>query len=77
MNKLKASPAYRAELSCRIGKRVISGEDAPPAGVAKHDWVLYHLLSAVEDIAKALYPATERTEVAGAPVQIQIKRRRR
>jgi hypothetical protein len=54
-DRLAANPAlYRAELSCRIGKDVIEGKVRPPPGVARSDWILYHLLSAVEDLARAL-----------------------
>lgn len=53
--RLHRNPAlYRAELSARIGKGVIEGSANPPHGVTRTDWVLYQLLSAVEDLARGI-----------------------
>ena len=53
--RLEANAAlYRAELSCRVGKDVLRGQAAPAPGFTAHEWVMYHLLSAVEDLARGL-----------------------
>ena len=46
--------AYRAKLSCRIGRDVIEGKTVAPGGIARTEYALYNLLHAVEEIADAL-----------------------
>jgi len=45
---------FRAELFCRIGKDLLSGVMSTPTGIPRDDWIMYHLLNAIEDLAKGL-----------------------
>ena len=54
-SELARCPAlYRARLSCKVGRDIISGETKPPCGLFPHEYALYNLLDAVADIARAL-----------------------
>jgi len=53
--KRKITPAYRAQLSCKVGKDVLRGKTGiVPQGVTPVEWALFNLLSAVEDVAEAI-----------------------
>lgn len=45
---------YRAQLACKIARDCLDGKSNPPLGCSLDNWVMYQLLHAVEDIAKAL-----------------------
>jgi hypothetical protein len=50
----------RARMTCGIGKAVLNRETTAPDGATKMEYAMYHLLSAVEDIAMYLLKEKER-----------------
>ena len=44
---------YRCKLSCKLGKDSCQGKGIP-IKAEKNDWVMYHILSAIEDLAIAM-----------------------
>ena len=44
--------AYRCQLSCSIGRDVLSGKSAPPHGVTAMEFAIFNLLHAVEELSK-------------------------
>ena len=52
--------AYRAKLSCRIGRDVIEGKTVAPGGIGRVEYAIYSLLHAVGEIADALSQPCER-----------------
>lgn len=51
---------YRAQLSCKIGRDALEGKTQCPEGVSPIEWAMFNLLHAVEEIATAMKPNTER-----------------
>jgi hypothetical protein len=58
--ELERTPLNRAKLACRIGRGVLEGEHPPPPGVFPHEYALFNLLHAVEEIAEHLRKNTAR-----------------
>ncbi len=55
MSEIKNPELYRAQLSCKIGKDAIEGRiPAERLAGSAMEYAMYNLLSAIEDIAKAL-----------------------
>lgn len=46
--------AYRAELSCRIGRDALENKAKSPYGVTQQEYALFNLLYAVEELAKLM-----------------------
>ena len=51
---VKSWPAYRCQLSCKIGRDVLNGKTQPPKGVTGIEYALYNLLHAVEELSHAV-----------------------
>ena len=51
MSKINNPNTYRAQLSRKIGKDIITGMTKSPPNVTPMEWAIYNLLCAVEDIA--------------------------
>ena len=58
--ELERTPLNRAKLACRIGRGVLEGEHPPPPGVFPHEYALFNLLHAIEEIAEHLRKNTAR-----------------
>lgn len=46
--------AYRAQAACRIGRDALDGKAEIPPGVTRHEYALFNLLHAVEELAKLI-----------------------
>ena len=54
----RTSELYRAKLACQIGRGVLEREHPTPPGVFPHEYALFNLLHAVEEIAEHLRKKT-------------------
>ena len=52
---LQRNPAlYCVKLACEMSRKCLAGEQDPPCGLSRQDWVLYNMCHALEDIATAM-----------------------
>jgi hypothetical protein len=65
-SELNTTPElYRAKLSCKIGRDIISGEAQPPPYLSKTEYALFNLFHAIEDIALHLQSRINTTSIDG------------
>jgi len=64
MSERKITDFYRARLTCKIGRDVIEGKSAVPAGTLKHEYIQYLMFDAIEDIALGLQKMVEGKEAS-------------